>query len=202
MTSFGVSAGLACSISATVPLTTGAAACWCRSGSGTADTTVGTVPGSRYAASVVYNVLPERSSDSMPTPGATRSGLAPTSTAVGPRELNVAIVSSERSTVPMWLDAPTVSTHGAFPGAVIPPYCVVPVGAPAVVAGGRDDDDAGRTARCAASVSGSVLYDSYTPAATDKLITRMLQRVALRDGVVERGNHVADVAPARWRRAP
>src|SRR5205809_744096 len=23
----------------------------------------------------------------------------------------------------MWLDAPTVNTHGALPGAVIPPYC-------------------------------------------------------------------------------
>ena len=37
------------------------------------------------------------------------------------RELNTAIVSSDRLAVPMWLDAPTVSTHGALPGAVTPP---------------------------------------------------------------------------------
>ena len=60
----------------------------------------------------------------MPTPGATRSGFALKSIAVGPRELNAATVSSPRSVVPMWLDAPTVSTHGALPGAPTPPYCV------------------------------------------------------------------------------
>ena len=59
-------------------------------------------------------------SDSIPTPGATRSGLAIKSSDVGPRELNTAIWSSARAADPMWLDAPTVSTHGAFPGAVIP----------------------------------------------------------------------------------
>ena len=79
----------------------------------------------------------------MPTPGATRSGFAPLSIAVGPRELNAAIVSSARSTVPMWLDAPTVSTHGALPGAVMPPYIVLSLRVASVVAGGRHDDDAG-----------------------------------------------------------
>src|SRR5262249_56795772 len=64
----------------------------------------------------------------MPTPGATTSGFAARSIAVGPRELNAAIVSSDRSAVPMWLDAPTVSTHGAFPGGVMPPYCGGPAG--------------------------------------------------------------------------
>src|SRR5262245_18255222 len=64
----------------------------------------------------------------MPTPGATRSGFAVKSIAAGPRELNAAMVSSERLAVPMWLDAPTVSTHGALPGAVMPPYCIVPFG--------------------------------------------------------------------------
>ena len=33
----------------------------------------------------------------------------------------------------MWLDAPTVNTHGALPGAVMPPYCVRPVARCAVV---------------------------------------------------------------------
>src|SRR2546423_9281375 len=85
---------------------------------------VETVPLSRYAASDVYMALLGALSDSMPTPGATRSGFAARSMSVGPRELNAAMVSSERSAVPMWLDAPTVSTQGAFPGAVMPPYCV------------------------------------------------------------------------------
>ena len=52
-------------------------------------------------------------------------------------------MSSARSTVPMWLDAPTVSTHGALPGAVMPPYCVCPSALAAVVAGRRDHDDPG-----------------------------------------------------------
>ena len=59
----------------------------------------------------------------MPTPGATRSGFAAQSRYVGPRELNVAIVSSPRLGVPFVLEAPTVSTHGALPGALMPPYC-------------------------------------------------------------------------------
>jgi hypothetical protein len=57
----------------------------------------------------------------IPVPGATRSGFARKSTAVGPRELYPAITSSYRTTVPWLLDAPTVSTHGALPGAVMPP---------------------------------------------------------------------------------
>ncbi len=60
----------------------------------------------------------------MPTPGATMSGFASKSIADGPRELNDAIMSSARLTVPSWLDAPTVSTQGALPGAVMPPYCI------------------------------------------------------------------------------
>ena len=68
-----------------------------------------------YGARVVYSTLSGSLSDSMPTPGATTSGFAATSMAVGPRELKVPIVSSERLTVPIWLDAPTVSTHGHSP---------------------------------------------------------------------------------------
>ena len=123
--------------------------------------------------------------------------------AVGPRELNAAIVSSARSTVPMWLDAPTVSTHGALPGAVTPPYCVLPCAVAAVVAGGGDDDDArARPRACAASVSGSVSYDSYTPVATDRLTTRMFSASLLRDDVVERRDDVADACRCPRRRAP
>ena len=68
-------------------------------------------------------MLPGAASDTVPVPGATRSGFAPKSTAVGPEELNAAIVSSVRVIVPIVLEAPTVSTHGALPGAVMPPLC-------------------------------------------------------------------------------
>ena len=36
------------------------------------------------------------------------------------------MVSSARLVVPMWLEAPTVITHGAFPGAEIAPCCTTP----------------------------------------------------------------------------
>ena len=71
------------------------------------------------------------------------SGFARRSIAVGPRDVNDAIVSSPRSTVPMWLDAPTVSTHGALPGEVMPPYCGLARSAPALVARRGDDSDPG-----------------------------------------------------------
>ena len=79
----------------------------------------------------------------MPTPGATRSGLGVPSMAAGPRELNAATTSSARSGVPLSSLAPTVSTHGALPGAAMLPYCGVAARTLAEVAGGRDDDDAG-----------------------------------------------------------
>ena len=44
--------------------------------------------------------------------------------------------------MPFVLDAPTVSTQGALPGALMPPYCGRPVGVLAEVAGGGHDDDA------------------------------------------------------------
>ena len=121
LTAFGVSRGFACSINATIPATTGA------------DWLVplrlryGTYPGSvepaiRAFGRVRYRWLSGLLNETVPTPGATTSGLAMRSIAVGPRELKSAIVSSARAMVPMWLAAPTVSTHGALPGAVIAPY--------------------------------------------------------------------------------
>src|SRR6185436_5545249 len=124
-TALGVSAGFACSINATVPATTGVAILVplrLRYGNAGLDT----VPLNRYADSDVYIVLSGLLNDSMPTPGATRFGFAAESINVGPRELNAAIVSSARSVVPMWLEAPTVITHGALPGAPMPPYTVWP----------------------------------------------------------------------------
>ena len=45
--------------------------------------------------------------------------------------------------------------------------------AAAVVSRGGDDDDPRADGRLAASVSGSELYDSYTPVATERFTTRM-----------------------------
>src|SRR2546423_10261096 len=115
-TRFGVRFGLACSINATVPVTTGAAML---------------VPGiDMYGVKSVVGQTPRQEAftrnlppcayiepslemvDTVPTPDATRSGFAMRPTA-GPRELNAAILSSFRVTVPSVDDAPTVSTHGA-----------------------------------------------------------------------------------------
>ena len=121
---------------------------------------VGTVPHSRISGLVLKSVLPASASDSMPTPGATRSGLAWKSIAVGPRELKAATVSSARSTVPLWLDAPTVITQGALPGAPMPPYCGLPSGPLPRLPAAETTTRPASTARLAASVSGSVVYDS------------------------------------------
>src|SRR5918911_1824041 len=113
-TAFGVSLGFACSISATVPDTTGAAMLVplrLRYGSDAVDT----VPATRYAAFVASRVLPAASIETIPVPGATRSGFAAQSRYVGPRELKLATTSSPRCGVPWVLVAPTVSTHGALP---------------------------------------------------------------------------------------
>src|SRR5438552_396361 len=75
---------------------------------------------------VAANVLPNDKSETVPAPGATRSGFAAKSIAVGPDELKFAIWSSPRSVVPIVLDAPTVSTQGALAGAVMAPYCSCP----------------------------------------------------------------------------
>ena len=124
------------------------------------------------------------------------SGLARWSSAVGPREVNAAIVSSARSTVPMWLEAPTVSTQGAFPGDVMPPYCVWLSGLRPLFPAAATTVIPARTARSAASVSGSVVYDSYTPVATERLITRIFSASRLRHRVVERRDDIADVPAA------
>src|SRR4026209_2302884 len=110
----------------------------------------------------------------MPTPGATRSGFAPKSIHVGPAELNFAMVSLLRLLVASSLDAPTVSTHGALPGDVMPPVCFCPsLFCPRLPADATTTMPLS-TARWPAGVGGSSQYDSNTPAATDRLMTRML----------------------------
>ena len=94
--------------------------------------------------------------DSMPTPGATRSGLAFSSIGAGPRELNAATMSSRRSTVPRSLEAPTVSTHGALPGEAMPPSCGCPAPSRPRLPAAATTTMPASTARLAASVSGSV----------------------------------------------
>ena len=75
---------------------------------------------------------------------------------------------------PMWLDAPTVNTQGALPGAVMPPYCVCPLWFVPRLPAAATTTMPASVARLAASVNGSVVYDSVTAAPTDRLITRML----------------------------
>ena len=70
-------------------------------------------------------------------------------------------------------EAPTVSTHGALPGAVIPAYWVTPDGLRPLLPAEVTTTIPAATARLAASVSGSVSYDSYTPVATERFTTRM-----------------------------
>ena len=84
-TALGVSPGLACSIRATTPLTTGAAMLVplsVRYGIRAA-----VVPATRSAGLRSANALSLSLSETMRVPGATRSGLAAKSNAVGPREL-------------------------------------------------------------------------------------------------------------------
>src|SRR5215212_10000801 len=83
-------------------------------------------PSTRYSALAKYNELPAAASDTVPVPGATRSGFAAKSIHVGPAELYGAISSSARVSVPTVDDAPIVRTHGELPGAVMPPNCSLP----------------------------------------------------------------------------
>src|SRR5687767_10636943 len=146
-------------MSAMVPLTTGAAMLVPLSERyGSAG--VGTVPQSRISGLVFHSVLPASAIDSIPTPGATRSGLAWKSIALGPRELKGATMSSDRSAVPLWLDAPTVMTQGALPGAPTPPYWSAPLGPLPRLPAAETTTIPASTARRAARVSGSVVYDS------------------------------------------
>ena len=110
----------------------------------------------------------------MPCPGATRSGFESKSTKVGPDELKLAIVSSARVSVPLVLEAPTVSTQGALPGAVIAPYCSSPAAFFPMLPAAVTTVMPWSVTALTASVSGSVQYDSRIAAPTDMLTTRML----------------------------
>ena len=191
-----MSAGLACSISAIVPLTTGEAMLVPlieRYGS----VAVGTVPHNRMSGLVLKSVLPAAVSDSMPTPGATMSGLVWKSSAVGPRELKPATLSSPRSTVPLWLDAPTVITHGALPGAPMAPYCG-PAARSAAEIAGRGDDDQPRLDGAPGGEGQRVGLVRLVDTSGDREVDDpQTQGVLARNRVVDRGDDVADVTLAR-----
>ena len=88
LTMFGVSFGFAWSISATVPETIGEAMLVpVRLRYGFLPSSDHSDPLSRYCALVVKKRLPGADSETMPVPGATTSGFAMKSIAVGPREL-------------------------------------------------------------------------------------------------------------------
>src|SRR6185295_18154943 len=98
---------------------------------------------------------------------------------LGPDELKLAISSSVRVSVPFVLVAPTVSTHGALPGAVTAPYCRWPWAFLPMLPAAVTTVMPRSVTRLAASVSGSVQYDSWIAAPTDMLTTRMLYVVRL-----------------------
>ena len=132
----------------------------------------------------------------MPTPGAMRSGLAEKSIHVGPRELNSATMSSPRDTVPWWLEAPTVSTHGALPGDVMPPYSGFVLGVLTDVAGRGHHHDAGvhgPLGRLRQRVGVVRLVDARAHRQIDHPDT---QGRPVGDRVVDRVDHAADETEA------
>ena len=194
-TRFGVSAGFACSISAIVPLTTGEAMLVPlsdRYGS----FAVGTVPHSRISGLVLKSVLPASASDSMPTPGATRSGLAWKSIAVGPRELNAGdgvVAAIDRAVVARRADGDDPRrVAGRADRAVLR----LAVGRSAEVARGGDDDEPGLD-RALGGERQRVGVVRLVDAGGDREVDDAeVQRVLVRDRVVDRRDDVADVALA------
>ena len=132
----------------------------------------------------------------MPVPGATMSGLASKSMAEGPRELNGAIDVVRRRPCLRVLDAPTVSTQGALPGAVMPPYCGWPsaflprLPAAATTTMPASTAPLGRE-RQRVGVVGLGDRRAHREVDDADVVGR-----AVRDRPVERGDHVADDAAA------
>src|SRR5438067_1037180 len=69
----------------------------------------------------VESVEPGAASDTMCAPGATTSGFAQPSLAVGPRLVKLGRTSSPRPDVALSSIAPTVTTNGSFAGSEIVP---------------------------------------------------------------------------------
>ena len=96
----------------------------------------------------------------------------------------------------MWLDAPTVRTHGALPGAVMPPYCGWPCASRPGLPAAATTTMPASTARLAASVSGSVVYGLVHAGGDREVDHADVERGAVRDRVVDGRDDVADVAVA------
>ena len=78
-------------------------------------------PGTRRCSNSLNRRLPRAASDTMFTPGATRSGLASRSKRVGPRELDSETRSSVSVGVPCVSSEPTQIADGALHGTPTPP---------------------------------------------------------------------------------
>ena len=98
--------------------------------------------------------------------------------------------------MPLWLDAPTVITHGALPGARDAAVLRLAVGVPTEIARRRDDDDPrfdGALGRERQRIGVVRLVDAGGDRQVDDAD---VERVLVRDRVVDRGDDVADVALA------
>ncbi len=125
-------------------------------------------------------------------PGAAISGFSTPSNRVGPRELYVAITSSDRCGVPRVFSAPTVIAAGAFAGEMTPPTMGRPSSVFPRLPAAATTTSPASTARCTAWQSGSSRYDSNTGWPSDRLMTRsrncalcsMAQSIALMTSLV------------------
>ena len=123
--------------------------------------------------------------------------------ALGPRELNAATCRRARSTVPLWLAAPTVSTHGALPGEVMPPYCGCALGRCGRGCRPRSTTTMpASTARLRGERQRVGLVRLVDAGGDRQVDDADVVGGALLDRVVDRGDDVADVAVAAARRAP
>ena len=132
----------------------------------------------------------------MPTPGATRSGLAAKSIQVGPRELNAAITSSLPARGALMARGADRQHPRRIARRRDAAELRFALGVSPEVARGGDHDDAGVDRAPAASVSGSVLYDSKTAGGDRQVDDADVVGRPLSDRVVDRGDDVADVAVA------
>ena len=105
---------------------------------------------------------PSACSETILMPGARRSGFTTRSYIDGPRELDIATVSSDRSTVPHVLSAPTVIAYGELPGDVMPPMAGRPLGVFPLLPAAATTTIPACTAWLTAWHSGSVAQASST----------------------------------------
>ena len=96
----------------------------------------------------------------------------------------------------MWLDAPTVNTDGAFPGAVIPPCLLPAVASPSIVSSSGDDDNACLHRGFGRDGEWIRLVRLVHAGGNREIDDAHIQCVFVGDDIIERVDHVADVAVA------